>query len=71
MFIEVITTITSKVEFTDDDLKVVEHVTDIMPGGLPEPVAYAIALGGCRALDHTLSDRLGNAASVVDDEEGE
>jgi hypothetical protein len=68
MFLEVTTTIVSKVEFTEDDesgsLQVVGHDTNINPGGLPAQIAYAIALGGIRATDGMLSERLGTAPSI-------
>lgn len=54
MYAEVVTTITSRVEITDDGFGEIQHDVNIDSGDLPEEAARALALGGARTLSAAL-----------------
>jgi hypothetical protein len=66
MFIEVITTITSKVRLTDDGLEVDSHEIDIhTDDAVPETVALAIVYGGLKAALRKVEQRDSQVAAAA------
>lgn len=56
MYAQMTTTITSRVEITDDGFGDIQHDVNIESGDLPEQAARALALGGARTLVAALED---------------
>jgi hypothetical protein len=60
MFAEIRTTITSRVEVTDEGLGEVTHDVHIDPGDLPQNAALALAKGGARTFLAAFDEEDGN-----------